>query len=66
MCMKPDIIAERFVRIEGLLSALETVARANADKEGTNFAGLFVLISEVEIAAHDLRNELVVCAREQI
>lgn len=63
MCIKPDIITERFVRIHGLLSALETVASANAKRENTNFAGLFVLIDEVEKAARDLEAELTVSAR---
>jgi hypothetical protein len=65
MCMQSDIIAERFVRIDGLLSALETVARANADQESRNFAGVFVLISEVESAARELKNELMACAQQQ-
>jgi hypothetical protein len=65
MCMKPDIIAERFVRINGLLSALETVARANADQESRNFSGVFVLISEVESASHELKKELMACAQQQ-
>jgi hypothetical protein len=65
MCVKPDIIAERFVRIHGLLSALEIVANANAERENTNFAGLFALIGEVEKAAHELEAELTVCAQQQ-
>jgi hypothetical protein len=63
MCVKPEIIAERFVRIHGLLSALETVASANAERENMNFAGLFVLIGEVDKAARDLEAELTVSAR---
>jgi hypothetical protein len=65
MCMKPDIIAERFVRIHGLLSALETVASANAERDNRNFSGVFVLIGEVEKAARDLEAELAVCAQQQ-
>jgi hypothetical protein len=65
MCMKPDLIAERFVRINGLLTALETVARANAEQESRNYSGVFVLISEVENATLDLKNELMACAQQQ-
>jgi hypothetical protein len=65
MCMKPDIIAERFVRIHGLLSALSTVASANAEQENRNFSGMFVLIGEVEKAAHDLEAELTACTKQQ-
>jgi hypothetical protein len=64
MCMKPDIIAERFVRIHGLLSALETVASANAERENLNFAGLFALLGEVGRAAQDLEAELTICAQQ--
>jgi hypothetical protein len=65
MCMKPDIVAERFVRIHGLLSALATVASANAEQENRNFSGIFVLIGEVEKAARDLEVELTGCAKLQ-
>lgn len=65
MCMKPDIIAERFVRIHGLLSALGAVASANAEQENRNFSGMFVLLGEVEKAAHDLEVELMACTKQQ-
>lgn len=55
----------RFIRIHGLLSALETVASANAERENTNFAGVFALIGEVEKAAQDLEAELVISAKQQ-
>jgi hypothetical protein len=65
MCMKPEIIAERFVRIHGLLSALGTVASANAELNDKGYSGVIVLIGEVEKAAHALEVELTVCAQQQ-
>lgn len=65
MCMKPEIIAERFIRIHGLLSALGTVASANAELNDKGYSGVIVLIGEVEKAAHELEVELTVCAQQQ-
>jgi hypothetical protein len=63
--MKPEIIAERFVRIHGLLSALGTVANANAELCDKGYSGVIVLIGEVEKAAHELEAELTICARQR-